>query len=81
MLKRIHCFLFGHNDLWYLSLGERRVKCFYCDRISPGFKHLRNEGGLRCWVSHHLVDYYLSFPGKTKWVEEVPCDTSLLHLR
>ena len=48
MLNHIHCWLFGHDDLWYLSPGEVRVKCFYCDRISPGFKHLQLREETRC---------------------------------
>ena len=43
MPRRIYCWLFGHDDLWYISPGELRLKCQYCDRISPGFKNLQEE--------------------------------------
>ena len=38
MLRRIYCWIFGHQDLWQIEPGLVRLKCFYCGRLSKGWE-------------------------------------------
>ena len=38
MLRRIYCWIFGHQDLWQIEPERVRLKCFYCGRLSKGWE-------------------------------------------